>query len=212
MRVAMHVFSERGFRGTTTKEIAQAAGISEAIIFRHFATKEELYAAILDHKACAGDMSSMCNSMADAIRRCDDRAVFVGLATAMLDHHERDPEFPRLLLYSALEGHSLAEMFWSRNVREMAEFLLAYVRDRQRAGVFRAMDPRIVGRALMGMVIHHSLVNLLFDKTRSLIDISNRRAAESFTDILLNGIRTTGGPANGKPPGATAKPRQRKKQ
>src|ERR671933_1039454 len=53
-RVAMRLFSERGFRGTTTKEIAQAAGVSEAIIFRHFATKEELYTAIIDYKGCGG--------------------------------------------------------------------------------------------------------------------------------------------------------------
>src|SRR5215208_6519149 len=52
--VAMRLFSESGFRGTTTKEIAQAAGVSEAIIFRHFATKEELYTAIVDYKGCAG--------------------------------------------------------------------------------------------------------------------------------------------------------------
>src|SRR5437588_12033707 len=54
VKVAMRLFSERGFRGTTTKEIAHAAGVSEAIIFRHFATKEELYTAIIDYKACAG--------------------------------------------------------------------------------------------------------------------------------------------------------------
>src|ERR1700681_2661655 len=52
---AVRLFSQRGFRGTTTKEIAQAAGISEAMVFRHFATKEELYSAILDHKACLHD-------------------------------------------------------------------------------------------------------------------------------------------------------------
>ena len=57
--VAMRLFSERGFRGTTTKEIATAAGVSEAIIFRHFATKEELYTAIIDHKACSGEMADM---------------------------------------------------------------------------------------------------------------------------------------------------------
>ena len=45
LRVAVRLFSQRGFRGTTTKEIAQAAGVSEAMVFRHFATKEELYAA-----------------------------------------------------------------------------------------------------------------------------------------------------------------------
>ena len=70
--VAMRLFSQRGFRGTTTKEIAQAAGVSEAIIFRHFATKDELYAAILDLKACyAGTMSDICvgRGRSDAARR-----------------------------------------------------------------------------------------------------------------------------------------------
>jgi TetR/AcrR family transcriptional regulator len=37
VKVAVRLFSQRGFRGTTTKEIAQAAGISEAMVFRHFA-------------------------------------------------------------------------------------------------------------------------------------------------------------------------------
>ena len=46
--VAIDLFSRKGFGGTTTKEIAAAAGVTEAIIFRHFATKQELYKAILD--------------------------------------------------------------------------------------------------------------------------------------------------------------------
>ena len=50
LQVAMRLFSQRGFRGTTTREIAVAAGVSEAMVFRHFANKEELYTAILDHK------------------------------------------------------------------------------------------------------------------------------------------------------------------
>src|SRR5215216_1660141 len=54
VKVAMRLFSERGFRGTTTKEIAAAAGVSEAIIFRHLATKDDLYTAIIDYKGCGG--------------------------------------------------------------------------------------------------------------------------------------------------------------
>ena len=44
--VAIRLFSEKGFRGTTTKEIALAAGVNEAIIFRHFTTKKDLYSEI----------------------------------------------------------------------------------------------------------------------------------------------------------------------
>jgi len=52
LATAVNLFSRNGFRGTTTKEIAQAAGVSEAMVFRHFANKEALYAAILDDKGC----------------------------------------------------------------------------------------------------------------------------------------------------------------
>ena len=46
IRAALEVFSERGFHGTTTKALAQAAGVSEALLFRHFPTKNDLYAAL----------------------------------------------------------------------------------------------------------------------------------------------------------------------
>ena len=58
LQTAVNLFSRRGFNGTTTKEIARAAGVSEAMVFRHFATKHELYHAILDFKACEGGMKS----------------------------------------------------------------------------------------------------------------------------------------------------------
>src|ERR687891_2370287 len=45
------VFAEKGFDGTTTRELANAAGVSEALLYKHFPSKESLYAAMLD--ACA---------------------------------------------------------------------------------------------------------------------------------------------------------------
>ena len=49
IEVAIRVFSEGSYRGTTTAEIARAAGISEPILYRHFSSKRELYLAALDH-------------------------------------------------------------------------------------------------------------------------------------------------------------------
>ena len=45
------VFAEKGFDGTTTRELAEAAGVSEALLYKHFPSKESLYAAMRD--ACA---------------------------------------------------------------------------------------------------------------------------------------------------------------
>src|SRR5207237_7962338 len=85
LRVAMRVFSQSGFRGTTTKEIAMAAGVSEAMVFRHFATKEELYSAILDQKACTADDRNPKTLVADALFRKDERKVFRTLPVYALE-------------------------------------------------------------------------------------------------------------------------------
>jgi AcrR family transcriptional regulator len=188
LRVAVKLFSQRGFRGTTTKEIAVAAGVSEAMVFRHYATKEELYAAILDHKACAEGPIDPEKMVADALKRKDDRAVFEGLALGALQHHEGDRDFQRLLLYSALEQHELAQMFFENFVRRVYDFLGGYIRERQKDGAMIEIDPAIVVRAFIGMIMHHSLNNNLWDPERRLLNISNEAAAKQFTDILLSGI------------------------
>src|SRR5437899_11080109 len=49
IEAAIRVFTDGSYRGTTTAEIARAAGISEPILYRHFASKRDLYLAALDH-------------------------------------------------------------------------------------------------------------------------------------------------------------------
>jgi len=49
VEAAIRAFTTGSYRGTTTAEIARAAGVSEPILYRHFASKRELYLAALDH-------------------------------------------------------------------------------------------------------------------------------------------------------------------
>jgi AcrR family transcriptional regulator len=191
LRVAIKLFSQRGFSGTTTKEIARAAGVSEAMVFRHFATKSELYNAILDHKACEGGLDNPFEPIEEAMAAGDDRAVFEGLMRNALEHHEQDPEFMRLLMHSALEGHELADMFVAQNIVPMYDFLSEYIKRRQKEGGIRSdINPRVVVRAFVGMMIHHALNNALWDKNRVLLDISNEEAARAFSEILICGIKS----------------------
>lgn len=189
LRVAVRVFSEKGFRGTTTKEIAAAAGVSEAIIFRHFANKDELYSAILDHKACDRRFRNPFDELEEKIAAKDDFGVFYTMAVNALAHHTEDCDFLRLMLHSALEEHDLARMFFENFITEVYDFLGAYIIERQKEGAFREVNPRIVVRAFIGMFVHHSLNNILWDKEQKLLKISNEEAAHEFATILLQGIR-----------------------
>ena len=189
LSVAIKLFSRYGFSGTTTKRIAQEAGVSEAMVFRHFATKSDLYDAILDHKACEAGAPNPFIWVGDAMSKKDDREVFYRLAIGALCHHEQDREFMRLLFHSALEGHELADMFVNQNIVPLYEFLGAYISQRQKEGTFRQVEPRLIVRAFIGMLIHHSLNNTLWDKERKILNVSNEEAANTFADIILNGIK-----------------------
>ncbi len=190
LQIAIGLFSQKGFSGTTTKEIAAAAGVSEAMVFRHFANKDELYSAILDHKACNRTFQNPFEEIGEKIKAKDDYGVFYTMALNALDHHSEDCGFLRLMLHSALEDHDLARMFFESFITDVYKFLGGYIRQRQADGAFRAIEPHVVVRAFVGMFVHHSLNNLLWDKEQKLLKISNEEAAKNFAEILLRGITT----------------------
>src|SRR2546428_6394119 len=187
IEVAVRLFSQKGFRGTTTKEIAAAAGVNEAIIFRHFSTKSELYAAIIDRKANSAAMKALRSALAEAIEQSDDRQVFETLAFHMLEFHERDDTAMRLLLYSALERHELAEMITRNHILKTHQQMGEYVKKRMAEGVFRRMDPMVAVRGFMGMVIGHVMNKKFFlcAGGHAPPNITNRQAAAAFTDLFL---------------------------
>ena len=192
LQTAVDLFSQRGFRGTTTKEIARVAGVSEAMVFRHFATKDALYGAILDNKGCQDGVHKFPWEENEVLRKAvedkDDFAVFYNIAFDAINKHHSDVGFMRLLFYAALEEHELAERFFNEFVERIYQFIGEYIATRQQDGAMREMNPRIAVRAFMGMLIHHSLNNILWDKKRTLLNISNEEAANNFAVILLRGI------------------------
>ena len=184
--IAAELFSQKGFRGTTTKEIADHAGVSEAIIFRHFTTKDELYHAILDSKVKQAT-ERMKENLNEAANRRDDNAYFGSLAYEMLEFHSKDRTFMRLLLFSALEGHDLSEIFFDSTAREMKNHIRRYIKQRIADGAFRQIDPAVAARAFVGMVLNQAQIRNIFrdDDLR----FSNRQIADRFVDIFLTGIR-----------------------
>jgi AcrR family transcriptional regulator len=187
IEVAVRLFSQKGFRGATTKEIASAAGVNEAIIFRHFATKSELYAAIIDRKANAAGIKELWNALGEAMEQRDDRLVFETLAFHLLEFHEHDDTAMRLLLYSALEGHELTEMITRNYILRTHQQLAEYVKKRMADGVFRRVDPMLAVRGFLGMVIGHVMNKKFFLCPGGPIrlDVTNRQAAAAFTDLIL---------------------------
>ncbi|MFL6215599.1 MAG: TetR/AcrR family transcriptional regulator [Blastocatellia bacterium] len=184
--IAGELFSQKGFRGTTTKEVAERAGVSEAIIFRHFATKDELYTAILTSKIQQA-AERMKAQLSEAASRKDDKAFFGVLAFEMLEFHCKDQTFIRLLLFSGLEGHDLSDIFFHSAARDVKDSIRRYIKQRISDGAFRQVDPAVAARAFVGMVLHQVQVRTIFSDTED-IKLSNKQFAERFVEIFLNGV------------------------
>jgi AcrR family transcriptional regulator len=182
---ALALFSRKGFRGTTTKEIAEAAGCSEATIFKHFTTKDELYSAILESKAAIEETLARA---AQAAAQKDDAGVFRAVGLEALIRTEDDPSLMRLLLYSALEGHQLSHLFFESKVRRLHEFLSDYIAERIHDGVFRMVNPLIAARGFVGMIVHYLLMHEIYGVKRP-VGVLPEQVVDTFVTLFLSGIR-----------------------
>ena len=187
LETAIRLFAQKGFRGTTTKEIALAAGVNEVTIFRHFATKQELYTAILDVKSREAGVTEWLEDVTPLAERRDDEALFRYVAFRILEHYRRDPDFLRLRLYSSLEGHELAQKFRERQLCPLFRFLRGYIAKRQREGAFSGWDADISVQTFLCAVYNHAIC-LYFHET-DFIKLTEDETAKSFTEVFLNGMR-----------------------
>src|SRR5207302_10677733 len=85
---AMELFAKKGFRGTTTRDLATHAEINEAIICRYFKTKEELYSAIIEQKAGIEKHDARLEALQCLAATNDDEKLLQSLRSAFSDKHE----------------------------------------------------------------------------------------------------------------------------
>jgi TetR/AcrR family transcriptional regulator len=182
---AIRLFAKNGFRGTTTRELALAAGVTEPVLYQHFRAKSDLYDAIIETKSLEGGQIAE-RLLGPYLDRDDDEGFFRALAELILSRFESDPDYTRLLLFSALEGHDLAALFFDRQLRGFYRLVAGYIRRRIRQGAFRPMDANIAARAFLGMVNHHGLVKVLFHDT--IVRASRKRLIHQMVQTFLLGV------------------------
>jgi len=186
LTIAVDLFSRKGFKGTTTREIAAAAGVTEAIIFRHFETKEHLYRAIIDQRLNSSDAAAWIAGLQAAMDKDDDEAVVRQLIAAIIETHKNDPKFERLMLYAALEGNDIALLYMRQVTACIVDVFRRYFKRRQKNGRMRAMAPDIALTAIVGMAKNYALSKYVHGfKDACLTD---DEALDSFTRIAIEGL------------------------
>ncbi len=187
IRVAAELFARQGFKGTTTREIAEKAGITDALVFRYFDTKESLYSAIITLKT--GESANWDHQEIEGAIACkNDTRVFQAFALALLELATRDPGLMRLLLHSALEDHKLSNLFFQSQMTNLVKVLGDYIQTRIDDGAFHLEDSMTTARGFIGMINHWLLMREIF-KHEAYVKYTNEGLAKTFTDLFLNGVR-----------------------
>lgn len=187
LEAAIKLFSEKGFNGTTTKEIAERAEVNEALIFRHFSTKRDLYGAIIEKKINEGPgIELLLENHRDSK---DDRLIFTAIATHMFEQCGTDPTFMRLLHFSALEGHDLSDMFFSTYVEYVNMLIADYIDTRIKDGTFKNLNPLYSSKAFIGMIINQIIVQELFGEKKR-IKTNKKELVDTFVEIFLDGLKS----------------------
>lgn len=184
LRGAMEAFSRTGFKGTRSRDLARAAGVSEALIFKHFPSKRALQKEIIEERIRqTGDF------LPEEVRTAPLEEALARIAARVIHLSEKDPAFMRLLYYSGLEREPLAPMFFKRRVTRSISEVAGLFRGWIRKGwVRRTLDPRLCAWSFMACLFQLMAARHIFGVKR----LADRPGdlAEKVADLFLRGVRT----------------------
>ncbi|MBV8150762.1 MAG: helix-turn-helix transcriptional regulator [Candidatus Eremiobacteraeota bacterium] len=178
MVAAREVFERHGTRGTTTREIADRAGVNEATIFRHFGNKVALLDAMREYSCNAMGMGQLFNSMTGDLDT-DLRLLCTGLYRGILANQA----IIRIgLAEEQTDPDQLETSF--RGPQRIHEGLVTYLRSQADKGAIRGDAQELAG-ILMG-----TMFALAVKTNRFQWGSKPEATIATFVDVFLNGVRT----------------------
>jgi AcrR family transcriptional regulator len=191
IHAARRVFVEKGFHRTTTRELAEAAGVSEALLYKHFPTKEALYSAI--QMSCFKEEGAKVDERLETLEPSTSALVFLvrDLVAHILGGQPDNDErlFFRLILHSLMEEGDFTRMAIQggplRWVKKMEECM------RAAADAGDTLD-QPVGASLAGWMVHQLVSGITLHSlpVQPVIDygISHEELAKQVTWFCLRGM------------------------
>jgi AcrR family transcriptional regulator len=153
VRAALRVFTSTSYAGATTAEIAREAGVTEPVLYRHFASKRDLWLACLD---VAWDETR-------AILR-EKIATFSGTPASSTRSPWRSPQMPNLWIQGLTEAgeDAVVRRAIRRHMREVHDFVADEIRRGQEAGTIPAdRDANAEGWVFIGGGLLRSVADRL---------------------------------------------------
>jgi len=145
---AEQLFAERGFAGTSMRELAKASGVSQALIHHHFGRKRDLYNAVKER--VVQRFLQMLGSEPAQDQPHAGASELWQWVTRLFEFFRQHPRLVRLLSWERLEGST---RLWPAE-QKLLEALQALGNELERRGALRAgMDPLMLVAILEGLVV-----------------------------------------------------------
>jgi AcrR family transcriptional regulator len=182
LRAAAHVFAEKGYANTTTKEIAAATDIAEGTLYLYFGGKREILLTIVHQTQAA--IEAMFREAGELRVRQD----VVDLVDHAYEILLSDLPFTRTLFLASWTDEAILRSAVLENLQRISQQVKGYVVQHMEEGGFRPMDAGMVTRMIVAMFIAPMLP--ILRGIEPLPAPPQRRAwAEMVVDILLDGVR-----------------------
>jgi AcrR family transcriptional regulator len=185
---AAHCFANAGYSRTTVEQIATAAGVSKAVVYHHFRSKESILEALLERMLT--DWAHVSNLQMYLTAGAGVLDAFERSLRASLDFARKSPLLRALLQLDTAVllglGNSAAVQ---KNMREAREHMIAAMRTGVASGELRSeLDPERAAD-LLRLVMIALCDHLLFPQW---IDASDDRFVATCVDVLRRGLRAEG--------------------
>ena len=191
VEAAVQLFSRNGFRGTSTRDIAQLADVNEATLFRYFARKIDLFWVAAESRLNRLKFGRELQS--GMAKDLDPDIVVPLLASFMVENMSAHPELVRLLYVARFEVPG-ADTVFREHLGPMFDAIHAYFSRCAARGLIRDLDPAIATLGLAGAVSAHLNLYELFAENGERWDA--RAAAPLYAQFWLHGLQQN--PRHGK--------------
>jgi AcrR family transcriptional regulator len=187
IEAAVQLFAQHGFKGTSTRDIAELANVNEATLFRHFAKKADLFWAAADSRLNGVKLNRELQHglSSDA----DPQTVIPMIVAFVTESMFQRPELMRLLYVAGFELAG-AQRLLGEHLGPIFDAINSYFRRCASKGMIEDFDPVVATLGLAGAVGAHYTLQPFFSEDH------NQKAPE-YTRFLLNALQKS--PAsNGK--------------
>lgn len=185
LRAAAQVFAEKGYARATTRALADAAGVNEVTLFRHFGSKQGLFSAVIEAYA-APALTAAFEPQLTGDYRQDLLTMGGHVLQALLERREA----MRLMLCEA-EHFPEVRQALAENPRQLRQALAGYLRQQMAQGRVRPLHAEAAAQAFWGMFFAYTISLWLVDEPLD-PELSADELVAQFVDVFVGGTLAGG--------------------